>query len=107
MANKKTETVQEFLARGGKITQLAPKQEEVKGPVIRKLNGSGGVINLMTLAEAELFYGESRAKIKQPKAPKVSKIDISALPAHIREKYINKLLKEQENNDGNEEDEEE
>lgn len=90
MANKTTETVEEFLARGGKINVIPSAIEETKHQVLKKTNN--GVATLLTMEEAELFYSESR---KKNKSKKMSNIDISSLPKELREKFIDRIIEEE------------
>jgi hypothetical protein len=76
----KRETIEEFLSRGGQITQCPP--QEVPKEEDNKVNptcSTGSLI--MTLSEGSLFYSDSKAKPKQPK--KKPEIDVAALPPHL------------------------
>lgn len=97
--SKKTETVQEFLARGGQINKVPTPPQEHREVLQRKGNG---VVTIMSMGEAELFYSESKAKPKV-KQSKSSTIDIGALPPELRVKFVDRLIKGTED----EEDEEE
>lgn len=85
----KTETVEEFLARGGQITRVATTTP-FKMPESIKPTPAGGPAVLMTLEEADLFYGEH----KQRKAKKKAKptIDVDSLPPEIRKKYVDDVI---------------
>jgi hypothetical protein len=85
----KKETVEEFLARGGQITRLAT-ETSFKIPESIKPTPAGGPAVLMTLEEADLFYGEH----KQRKAKKKAKptIDVDSLPPEIRKKYVDDVI---------------
>ncbi len=93
----KTETIEEFLARGGKITKVEYKQPELKEHITRQT--SGGPATILSLGEAELFYGEAKAK----KAITKNKVDMSALPEALRNKFINKLSEEVNLEEGDDE----
>lgn len=98
----KIESVDEFLARGKTITKLPPVTSE---PVIsvHKTASAGAPAILMSLEEADLFYGEARKGAK-PKKPKTSaKIDIDALPEALKSKFITRM-KEEHNGENFEED---
>lgn len=82
------ETVQEYLARGGKITTLPAKEREQ--PVQAMNPTTAGPANLLTYGEADLYYGEAKAR-KAKKEKIVPKIDISALPPALRQKYLERL----------------
>jgi hypothetical protein len=91
MKNKrKTETIKEYLERGGSITICPPNKETDDIGVVRKTTVGPAV--LMTLDEADLFYGKGKAKKKQSKAS--NSIDIDALPEALKNKFINKLREE-------------
>lgn len=106
MARSKTETIEEFLARGGSITKLNPKELPAQVEVIRKTIAGGPAV-IMTLDEADLFYGVP-TKNPKPKSIKPStKIDLNALPEALRIKFINKLKEEAANGEDYEEYQEE
>lgn len=91
--NKSTETLSEYLARGGKITIVPTK-------VVNKLqtvhSTIGGPVSIISLDDASIIFGEPDKKTKTPKKAKSSgpTIDINMLPAHLRAKYIDKFLEE-------------
>lgn len=97
----KKETIEEFLARGGKITTI-PENEEVRAERSRydravKVNPQFDH-DRMSLGDGEFYFGETRVKKKAP----VEKVDdnkftqlaeSSSLPSHVIEslkKAINK-----------------
>lgn len=87
----KTESIADFLARGGKITKVPANQPEQKPDSI-KHGSNGGVAVLMTMDQADLFYGEKKeSKAKKPKKA-ISTIDIHALPEELRKKYIDEVI---------------
>lgn len=92
----KVETIEEFLARGGSIKKIPAGETLKQTDVIRKAT-TGGPVTIMSLEEADLFYGEVRKNSKPKKAKQSLKIDLSALPEALRTKFINKL---KEDNDG-------
>ena len=94
---KKTETIAEFLARGGKITKLAPSETATKSESI-KPTSAGGPAVFLTFGEADLFYGEH--KVKKAKKSKAT-MDLSALPEELRKKYCDGVM------NGNQEDQDE
>ena len=89
---KKTETVAEFLARGGIINRVPEHQREIAPEVVRKT--VTGPANLMTLEEADLFFGEARKGAKPKKVKPSLKIDLNALPPALRAKFVAKLKEE-------------
>ena len=98
----KVETVEEYLARGGSIKKL-PAAEAIRQPDVIKKAVTGGPVIILSLEEADLFYGEAR-KGSQPKKAKLSvKIDLSALPEALRTKFITKLKEESNGEDYQEE----
>ncbi len=86
----KKETLQEFLARGGKITICPP------GPAPKKTEGmklatTGGPTTILPMEDAELYYGETKATKKTKKA--TNAVDLSVhLPEALRKKYIDPIL---------------
>lgn len=98
--SKKTETVAEFLARGGTITRVPEASREPAPDVVRKT--VTGPANLMTLDEADLFFGEARKGAKPKKVKPSLKIDLNALPPALRAKFVAKL-REEANAEGYEE----
>lgn len=90
----KIETIEEFLARGGKITKVPPKEAlQAATPTINQT--TGGPANLLSYGEADLFYGEARTR-KTKKAKVAPKIDFSALPEALRKKYMKELTGDEE-----------
>jgi hypothetical protein len=90
----KVETVEEYLARGGKIEFIPEVPREPQVEVVKTTNVGPAVF--MTLQEADLFYGETRKGAKQgnKKSKPSPKIDLGALPPALRSKYIAKLKEE-------------
>jgi hypothetical protein len=85
----KTETIAEFLARGGKITKVAEDPPAVKAESI-KSTSSGGPAVIMSMGEADLYYGEH--KPRKAKAKAKSTMDLSALPPELRKKYVDDII---------------
>jgi hypothetical protein len=95
---KKTETIAEFLARGGSIKIVPANEPTVKTDSIKSTT-NGGPANIVSMDEADLYYGEFKArKPKKATAP----IDLSALPEALRKKYVDEVISAS----GEEEDEE-
>lgn len=90
---KKVEAVGEYIARGGSIKKI-PSGETARQPDVTRKNVAGGPVTIITLEEADLFYGEARKGTKPKKAKPSLKIDLSALPEALRAKFINKLKEE-------------
>ncbi len=86
------ETIEEFLARGGKVTVVPPKEREEQNHVLSP-NGNG-IPNLLTLEEGDLFFGE--VKVRKPKEEVKPKIDFNALPEALRKKYMKELNDDEE-----------
>lgn len=89
----KVETVEEYIARGGSINRL-PTGETAKQPDVIRKTVTGGPVVIMSLEEADLFYGEARKGSKPKKSKPSLNIDLSALPEALRSKFINKLKEE-------------
>lgn len=91
MKNKKTETIEEFLARGGRIT-FVPSNVDNKKETVHSTVSSPVVI--MSLDEAELFYSKGEKKVKATKKKQLPRLDINALPAHLKKKFVDSVLNE-------------
>lgn len=86
----KVETIKEFLARGGEINHVPTA--EASTPITHVMTPtSAGPAVLLTYGEADLFYGEVRAR-KSKKVKQSPKIDFNALPEGLRKKYTKELL---------------
>lgn len=83
--DNKYESVEEFLARGGKIDKL-DKGTELKSKPIGSTTKKQ--TTLMTLAEGELFFGEKGKRTKKVKEADYSGINFDLIPEHLR-KIIN------------------
>lgn len=85
----KKETIEEFLARGGKII-THPRDEAVRDQLPTVNSTTMGPANILTYGEADLYYGEVRPRrAKKPK--KTSKpVDFSILPEAIRNRFMTK-----------------
>jgi len=101
----KVETVEEYLARGGSIKKL-PSVETIRQPDVIKKAATGGPVTILSLEDADLFYGEARKNAKPKKTKSSLQIDLSALPEALRSKFINKL-KEEANGKGYQEESDE
>lgn len=88
---KKTETVEEFLARGGKVVVLPPEEPEDNKHVVKPT--AGGLPQLMTLADGEHFFGETRKKKKKQVTTEEFKNKVSNmnLPADVVASLINSV----------------
>jgi hypothetical protein len=99
------ETIEEFIARGGKVTKLP---EQIRVNKVETLHStSKGPVIILSYDEADLLYGDKEKAAKKIANKKkninyaVPKIDINALPENIRKRILAKL---KENiNDGEEE----
>jgi hypothetical protein len=101
----KVETINEFLARGGSITKCPAETRETKAKsdVVRSTRPVEAPTPL-SLEEYSLMYGEPKSPSKRKKAASKSKIDFSALPDFIREKYLKEAVNG-ENKEGEEDEE--
>lgn len=73
--------LQDFLAKGGKITKC-PAAEPAKPQVIKSTNP--GPVQLMTLQEGDLFYGEKSQRTKKVKEPDLTNINLGDIPEEVR-----------------------
>ncbi len=103
--SNKVETINDFLARGGKINRIPMAAKEPQVEVIRKTN-SGTPAVFLTLEEADLYHGEARKGAKPKKQKPSLKIDLDVLPPALKAKFIAKL-KEDADGQGYEEELEE
>ena len=85
MSTKKTESVAEFLARGGKITVVPPGESKSKDKVNVKSTVVGPA-NIMTYEDADHYYGEKKER-KSKKPAKEPNINLASLP----EDFLRKL----------------
>ena len=97
MTKKKAETVEEFLARGGKINVLPPvEREETKHtmPVNTKID-----YDMLSLGEGEFLFGETRTRKPTKPTKRVNNeeftqlVEASGLPASIMEALKNSVRK--------------
>jgi hypothetical protein len=93
MKLKKTESLEEFLARGGVITVLPPEAKTVKEKPMRQDAGGSGPAVILSLDEYDTYYGEVKTSKKKPKKPKAT-LDFNALPEHLRKKHVKRILEE-------------
>jgi hypothetical protein len=97
----KTQTIEEFLAKGGKVT-VVPANAHGKSDYVKStVSGGGGAATIITMDEADLYHGEAKVKKAKKAAPT---IDLSALPEALRKKYVDEVISA--NKEENEEDEE-
>jgi len=91
----KTETLKEFLDRGGKINKVNsnPITEDTKQVVKQSTKG---VPTLLEYSDADLYYGTKPSKTKTSVKSIKAKIDISALPEELRKKFFNVEGQEEE-----------
>lgn len=88
---KKTESVKDFVERGGEIIIVPPEKPEEKKHVIKFT--TGGLPHLMSLGEGENLYGETRRKKKKKLTNKdfKNKVENLNLPANIISSIINSV----------------
>jgi hypothetical protein len=89
----KTETVAEFLARGGKINKVASAALTQKVESVKSLK-NGGPATIVSMDEADLYHGEAK-KSKAKKKLQAPTIDVSALPEALRKKYVDEVVNAQ------------
>lgn len=86
----KVETIEEYIARGGTVKRL-PIQGYIKRQDVSKTQGGPAII--MSLEEADLFYGKERPN-KKKRTNIEPKLDINALPEQLRAKFLARLKDE-------------
>jgi hypothetical protein len=89
----KKETIEEFLARGGKITKI-PEQSVEKGTNVVKPNGTG-LPKIMHLTDGEHYFGITRRK----KKTLAERIDTFEMDQDILREIKRRLGIESNNND--------
>ena len=94
----KRETFEEYLARGGKITKIPTKEAPDQRESVKSTAPPGPVV-IMSLAQADLYYGERKVS-KKTKVKVKPTIDLSALPPELRKKYVDDVISaaKEENN---------
>ncbi len=78
----KVETVEEFLARGGKITKIPPAEAKNEDAVVRPTTAHG--IHQMSLDEGAHYFAEIKKKKSRRKKDPLKGINLDALPPEIR-----------------------
>lgn len=96
---QKIESITEFLARGGKITVLPTKTPPNMKEIIKNTSNMGPV-TILSLEEADLFYGEPQPTKTTKSLKKQSTLDLSALPPALKEKLLSKLKNEVDDEEG-------
>jgi hypothetical protein len=90
----KTETVQEFLARGGKITKLPSNMEnELSDGQVKKLAAQGPA-KIITMDEADLFHGEK--SVRKGRKKQQPSLDIQVLPEPLKQKLLSRITDKDE-----------
>lgn len=79
---KKTESLQDFLERGGKIEKLDPVEPEEKEVTVRKT--TTGPATIYNLTEGELLFSEKRKKRKKKQKPKYSDKEFEKIMKDLR-----------------------
>jgi hypothetical protein len=81
------ELIKDFLDQGGTIEVLPAVEvntKEVVGNLTKKQ------ANLISLADAELFYGEKNDKKAKPKKTNIENINFDLIPEHIKNLILSK-----------------
>lgn len=92
MQNKYTESLEEYIARGGKINKIPKGEEKKQENVFRK--PISGIELIISLDDASLFYGAGEPPKKKKETKPTSKLDLNALPPALKEKFLKKLRDE-------------
>lgn len=80
----KVETVEEFLARGGKITVIPPVPHETDNKVHPTTSAAAP---MMSLDEGAHFFSEVKKRQHEKKKDLLKEVDVSKLPADIRKLF--------------------
>jgi hypothetical protein len=83
VTDPKTETVAEFVARGGKIQVFPEAERSVTAPVVRPTTPAA-TANLMSLDEGAHFFAEIKPKKKRKVKDLFKDIKVEFLPEDIR-----------------------
>ena len=94
MRSKKTESLEEFLARGGVIKVVPPDATISKEKQTKQDTVNGGPAVILTMDEYDIYYGEVKVSKKKPKKSKEATLDLFALPEHLRRKHLGRILEE-------------
>ncbi len=86
----KTETVAEFLARGGKITKIPTVPQEGSKDNKVHIAATSGIASIISLEDAELYSGNSEKLIKK-EVKSVPRVDVNLLPDELKRKILEKL----------------
>lgn len=98
---KKTETIAEYLARGGVIHKFPSVQPTLKVEGMKPTAGGPAII--MSMEDANLYYGQAKTNKPRKKSSSADiTIDVHALPEALRKKYVDGVISE-----ANEEEEDE
>jgi hypothetical protein len=85
----KTETLQEYLARGGTIKKVEAGKSDFQN-ITKRTTAGGEPAIILSLGDAEVYYG-TPSKAKKKKAKVKSSLDMSLLPEGLRKKFISKI----------------
>jgi hypothetical protein len=83
--SKKTESLQEFLSRGGKINVVPPKRPETKDSNVKSTVSNP--VTILSYGDAENYYGQ-----KTTRKRKVKKIDVTDLNMDVVPDDLKKIL---------------
>lgn len=83
----KDELIQDFLDQGG-VIEILPTVENVTKHVVNNLTKKQA--GLISLAEAELFFGEKNDKKAKPKKSNIENINFDLIPEHIKNLILSK-----------------
>lgn len=83
----KDELIQDFLDQGG-VIEILPTIETTTKNVVNSLTKKQ--VSLISLADAELFYGEKNSKTGKPKKASTENINFDLIPEHIKNLILSK-----------------
>lgn len=90
---RKTESMSEYIARGGKITKISTQEALTKNENVKSM--ITGPASIMSMDEADLYYGEQKKRRANKKVNKT--INIADLPEALRKKYVDEVINAEEN----------
>lgn len=96
MKKNRTETIEEFLARGGKVTVLETVRPKDKIEIAITHRGSKEA-SMMSLWDAQMYFGEKegRPSSKESTTRSKDKLNLDALPEALKRRLLEKLNRQE------------
>jgi hypothetical protein len=85
------ESVQDYLARGGSVKKVDPGVSEKAISVTKKTTSSGEPATILSLEEADLYYGvPKKSSVKKKTKTKTNNL-VDLLPEELKKKFMAKF----------------